>query len=258
MTDPIPVSADTPCVHCGYNLRTLDSTGQCPECGAPVSDSTGSNLLRAADAHWLKKIAHGAAIKCWSLGIYFVLFAVAQVLWLFERQVGSRLSLNMLSTELAAMTAYVIADWELTSPQPHADTESRFTLRYIARVGAVVYFAAFLFSELTAFTAIRQFMAGRIFGIVQFSLLCVYALSFYRYMALLVGRVPDMLYWRQWIVLMWASMVLPFLITYLPSRLFPVEFWIALEIGLHLLAVWQLFLLLRLRKQLLKAAHPSQ
>jgi len=30
---------DTPCIHCGYFLRTLSRDGRCPECGQPVADS---------------------------------------------------------------------------------------------------------------------------------------------------------------------------------------------------------------------------
>ena len=33
------VESDVPCSRCGYNLRTLSSTGLCPECAAPVAES---------------------------------------------------------------------------------------------------------------------------------------------------------------------------------------------------------------------------
>jgi hypothetical protein len=34
--DDIPFDQDLPCLRCGYNLRGLKPTGQCPECGANI------------------------------------------------------------------------------------------------------------------------------------------------------------------------------------------------------------------------------
>jgi hypothetical protein len=31
-----PIDKDLPCIRCGYNLRTLASNGNCPECGTPA------------------------------------------------------------------------------------------------------------------------------------------------------------------------------------------------------------------------------
>lgn len=36
---PIPIAADTHCTNCGYNLRGLKPTDQCPECSQAVSQS---------------------------------------------------------------------------------------------------------------------------------------------------------------------------------------------------------------------------
>ena len=33
---PPTIETDLPCIKCGYNLRTLPSNGQCPECGEPI------------------------------------------------------------------------------------------------------------------------------------------------------------------------------------------------------------------------------
>ena len=42
MSGSIPITADVPCVRCGYNLRTLDTGGKCPECGTDVIKSAGA------------------------------------------------------------------------------------------------------------------------------------------------------------------------------------------------------------------------
>lgn len=33
---PPTIESDLACIHCGYNLRTLRSGGNCPECGQPI------------------------------------------------------------------------------------------------------------------------------------------------------------------------------------------------------------------------------
>ncbi len=33
------INDDVACIQCGYNLRTLDASADCPECGRPVAES---------------------------------------------------------------------------------------------------------------------------------------------------------------------------------------------------------------------------
>lgn len=57
---PSPCDAilnDTPCIHCGYNLRTLRIDGLCPECGGRVADSTGPELSRLLWRYWILRAA---------------------------------------------------------------------------------------------------------------------------------------------------------------------------------------------------------
>lgn len=49
------VIGDLPCLTCGYNLRTLSTNANCPECGNPVSQ-TLRNTLWLADPVWLKRV----------------------------------------------------------------------------------------------------------------------------------------------------------------------------------------------------------
>lgn len=54
---------DLSCVHCGYNLRTQNSTSQCTECGSPVSDSLATNTdVRKSPRRWLWRVMAGAVL----------------------------------------------------------------------------------------------------------------------------------------------------------------------------------------------------
>lgn len=59
------VAVDLPCLHCGYNLRTLASEGRCPECGHPVMESLRARYLWQSPPSWVENIATGA----WTLAI---------------------------------------------------------------------------------------------------------------------------------------------------------------------------------------------
>ena len=43
------IEEDIPCRQCSYNLRGIDCTGRCPECGAPAELSIHGDLLRHSD-----------------------------------------------------------------------------------------------------------------------------------------------------------------------------------------------------------------
>lgn len=72
------IDEDLHCVHCGYNLRTLATDGDCPECGAPVEETVHlpqtmspreRNMLRFL--YWLvggqAACAIGGGIARWSM-----------------------------------------------------------------------------------------------------------------------------------------------------------------------------------------------
>ena len=79
------LAADVPCDRCGYNLRSLEEAGRCPECGLAVAVSMASERLRQAragspDPAWARQVREGA----WLSVAAFVLLpssAIAPEAW---------------------------------------------------------------------------------------------------------------------------------------------------------------------------------
>lgn len=67
MNLPIPdvIPGDVACVSCGYNLRSLASSANCPECGQPVMRTVGNPLIYA-DQNWLERVRSGAKMLAWA------------------------------------------------------------------------------------------------------------------------------------------------------------------------------------------------
>lgn len=53
------VATDLHCFGCGYNLRTLNTRNNCPECGADIWLAYTENVLRMADPAWLARLTIG-------------------------------------------------------------------------------------------------------------------------------------------------------------------------------------------------------
>lgn len=75
------VTIDLPCASCRYNLRTLELTGACPECGHPVAETLRQSLLTAdpeslADLHSAAGMFLWTALAAGSLAALFVFVAL--------------------------------------------------------------------------------------------------------------------------------------------------------------------------------------
>ncbi len=66
------IEEDIPCRQCSYNLRGIDCTGRCPECGAPAELSIHGDLLRHSDPAWLRKLARGVRIMLLAMALILV------------------------------------------------------------------------------------------------------------------------------------------------------------------------------------------
>ncbi|HTW95880.1 MAG TPA: hypothetical protein VMD30_13840 [Tepidisphaeraceae bacterium] len=93
------VIGDTPCLQCGYNLRTQPLDGKCPECGTAVQDSL-RRCFRELDRDWVIGISRGLAVMVAGIvgGIVFC-FCVPEVL-------------------VIAIGAFYVGIWMVTQPSP--------------------------------------------------------------------------------------------------------------------------------------------
>jgi hypothetical protein len=78
------IGSDLPCVNCGYNLRSLSTSGHCAECGRPIFETTrvtGPVEVFAEHPNLAADRAH--FVDCWRfipLGVLLVLAGVLSVL----------------------------------------------------------------------------------------------------------------------------------------------------------------------------------
>jgi hypothetical protein len=73
------ITADLPCLACGYNLRTQSVAGVCPECTHPVAASLAGDQLGRADSRWLLRIQRGLLLESIASGL-IILYALGQIL----------------------------------------------------------------------------------------------------------------------------------------------------------------------------------
>lgn len=132
-----PLGFDTPCVHCGYNLRGLRPRGLCPECGREIVDSTRGSLLRHADPEWLMTLRKGAALKLWQILLTILLFIGAGILASVTGSVLFGFVAELIATGLGLWATFLI-----TTQEPSvALSEDPMALRRVIRACAVATLA---------------------------------------------------------------------------------------------------------------------
>lgn len=80
------IAQSLPCVGCRYDLRGLEPTGTCPECGKDIERSARGELLRFAHPKWVRRLAIGA--DCIIIGTIFSLLTIG---WGFHTPLYERL-----------------------------------------------------------------------------------------------------------------------------------------------------------------------
>lgn len=82
MPDGPLIDSDLFCVHCGYNLRTLEVLGRCPECGGYITDSTRHDSLAHADGRVTRRIALGLCLMVAGPILLIVLAITQPTAWI--------------------------------------------------------------------------------------------------------------------------------------------------------------------------------
>ena len=105
------VAGNAPCRHCGYNVRGMEVTGSCPECGAVVENSIYGDYLQYASVPWLKKVRSGFTLLLWGIVVQLV-GGIAGVIVFAGNPV------LMETWALAAGLVALVGLWRLTEPDP--------------------------------------------------------------------------------------------------------------------------------------------
>jgi hypothetical protein len=109
--DATHVSADTPCVTCGYNLRTLALDGVCPECATPVWDSLHGFYLHYAAPAWVRGLARGLLLTLCACGAMVLVTPVIMLItgvWGFLTNPGSYITAPTTAIRANALTQFLV------------------------------------------------------------------------------------------------------------------------------------------------------
>ncbi|MGN6367257.1 MAG: hypothetical protein ACTHN5_03260 [Phycisphaerae bacterium] len=265
MTDSVAtagdrVEGDAPCRQCGYNLRGLEVIGKCPECGAAVENSIHGDLLQYSSGPWLEKVRLGFTLVLWGILVQVVGIVVAAAVFR-----GNSLLVQI--TAFAAGMVSLAGMWLVTEPDPgeafgavRKETKARRVVR-MALVVSVVLAAMEIGSSPAvlgawAFTVSQVLsMAGQVAGLVS-------ELAQLTYIARLAERVPHWELARMarglrtayailmgTLVLISATMWL-FLAAAGAAGMAVGCVMVAAGIGLLVVAVLQIVLLVRMRRQM--------
>lgn len=149
------VITDTPCIGCGYNIRSLELAARCPECGTPV-EATLNGGLRFAPEAFLRRML--LATRCLNYGMLgyafaFVLIGIATAVMdalssnasLFSSPASAVGGGIMLSTLIGTLPVVVmlLGYWLFTTahpgilPQRQPNTARTLTRVAVGLAGAV-------------------------------------------------------------------------------------------------------------------------
>lgn len=180
------IAIDLPCLKCGYDLRTLELTGLCPECGKPVAESTTVYLSRPCE--WLNSVGDAADL----LGaVWFTLSGVLSLIGIAAGLSGTpamfvgALLLAMLFVVLCGIL--LIA---LTRPEPGC-ARPWFSARRLIRC-CLVTIPACLMAMLATLAPFRPVAAADVvLGCLFLAPVALLPPALLRHLSNLLSRAPD-------------------------------------------------------------------
>ncbi len=166
---PLPapaIVADTPCIGCGYNVRSMELTAMCPECGTPVA-ATLDGGLRHAPEDYLRRMVLATRLIHWGMiaycggAVFFGLLGVLFGDWLSAvglpagpmRGSGGGIMLWTLIIVVPVITM-LLGFWMFLTPHPGmAENRQPKTARLLTRVAVGIAAVAALSTAGTTIVA---------------------------------------------------------------------------------------------------------
>ena len=196
------VTDDLPCLKCGYNLRSLPVTADCPECGTSVHESARLAWLSQHEPKWLRKLSRatiwiGIATTCVMVYLCMALLATVSIVSVPVGVVFVFIGI----LALGAVAAFV-GCWQITCQHPRTRI-GRIWVRLVARWSVVASIACFLLAILVLFlygsdgTAVPLVICSVLFlGIGTWATLT--------YASCLAAKIPEVRLVRQARIIAWG------------------------------------------------------
>ncbi len=267
----VPLDYDLPCRHCGYNLRGLDESRACPECGTAVGRSLLGDQLRFSDPQWVATLARGANWILWGVLINLLLTVVGFFVGIgFGASGGNPASAEQLMGILSVLPAVMFAFgvWLITSPEPGVIEQSNVQLRNLLRFSVLFTCVVTLLS--VGITGASDLVTG-IVGVISGIVWLIGHFGLFVYARRLALRVPDYELAKQTKTVMWGVAIC--MIGFLVFGILAVIVGIAtsgtgfavmaiplcvLSVAYLVFMIWSLVLLFRYRRVSLAAADEAR
>ena len=183
------IRTDVACRRCGYNLRGLDHTSRCPECGTAIGLSCYGDLLRFADPNWVETLARGARFILWGI-LCAILAGILSVV--LAAVMGPHPSIYIVS--LAGSLVGLYGAWLITEPDPSGIGEDksvtdRKIVRFALLVGLLAQVFYFIGESVSLPPGLWLLLAGATVLVGLIGIIGEFAkLTYFRKLAL---RIPD-------------------------------------------------------------------
>lgn len=186
------IAHDIPCIHCGYNLRTLLADQACPECNQPVGESLRGDMLWFSNPAWLAKLAGGTAWLILGSALWLVFRFALELLLQQRLATGTMAPATVVFTGNAIFYAIKMAEfvgiWMVTRPDPRTlGNPSPLDARALARILLVATFLLSFVPWRAAPGSITSTILWLIPGMISlFGWICLYV-----HLARLARRIPS-------------------------------------------------------------------